>query len=59
MTILRRIRRTHERAVIRLARSPALSWLPTPPLWALWAMQALLWVGLGLTLYALYRSGGL
>lgn len=39
------------------SRTPTFAKLPTPPLWTLWVMQGLLWVGLGLTLYAQYRIG--
>jgi len=57
--MIARFVRAHERMVIQLAKSPALQWLPTVPLWALTVMQVALWVGLGLTLYAQYRVGGL
>jgi len=53
--MLNRFMMWHVRQVERLP----LGWLPTVPLWALTVMQVALWVGLGLTLYAQYRLGGL
>lgn len=57
--MIARFVRAHERMFLRAAKSPLLSWLPVLPLWALTTIQVALWVGLGLTLYAQYRVGGL
>lgn len=51
LALARRVIKAHDRFIMRLP----LGWLPKPPLWALWLMQAALWAGLALTLWMQFR----
>jgi hypothetical protein len=53
LAFARRALKAHDRIIMSLP----LGWLPKPPLWALWVMQAALWAGLALTLWMQFRIG--
>ncbi|MET4294759.1 hypothetical protein ABIB06_006592 [Bradyrhizobium sp. LB8.2] len=55
--MIARFNRAHDRLIIRLAKSPLASKLPTVPEWVLWAVQFSLVAGIALTLYTQFRFG--
>lgn len=55
--MIARFNRAHDRLIIRLAKSPLASKLPTLPEWVLWAVQLTLMTGLAWVLYEQFRIG--